>query len=107
MLPLILFGVGLERGVEYMIRVHALTVNGSGPASPWVSAETFLHDLDGECSSSNAKNSVANHYVYARLRRRRFEEGCAEKVISHCVLVIKIWNLGQNTIILFIFITYV
>lgn len=47
MLPLILFDVGLERGMEYMIRVHALTVNGSGPASPWVSAETFLHDLDG------------------------------------------------------------
>lgn len=30
-----------------MIRVHALTVNGSGPVSPWVLATTFLHDLDG------------------------------------------------------------
>lgn len=92
MLPLILFDVGLERGMEYMIRVHALTVNGSGPASPWVSAETFLHDLDGECSSSIAKNSVANHYVCARVRRRRFEEGCAEKVKSYCQLAIRMWN---------------
>lgn len=38
---------GLDRNTEYMIRVQALTVNGSGPASSWAIAETFLHDLDG------------------------------------------------------------
>lgn len=39
---------GLERGTEYSFRVAALTVNGTGPATDWVSAETFESDLDGK-----------------------------------------------------------
>ncbi|XP_061450737.1 neogenin isoform X3 [Rhineura floridana] len=37
---------GLERGTEYSFRVAALTVNGTGPSTDWVSAETFESDLD-------------------------------------------------------------
>ncbi|XP_059570897.1 neogenin isoform X1 [Alligator mississippiensis] len=37
---------GLERGTEYSFRVAALTINGTGPATDWVSAETFESDLD-------------------------------------------------------------
>ncbi len=37
----------LQRGEQYSIRVQALTVNGSGPATPWLQSETYTHDLDG------------------------------------------------------------
>ncbi|XP_068131848.1 neogenin isoform X3 [Hyperolius riggenbachi] len=37
---------GLERDTEYSFRVVAMTVNGSGPATDWISAETFENDLD-------------------------------------------------------------
>uniref|UniRef100_A0A8C3P0E8 Neogenin n=1 Tax=Cyanoderma ruficeps TaxID=181631 RepID=A0A8C3P0E8_9PASS len=37
---------GLERGTEYSFRVAAMTVNGTGPGTDWVSAETFESDLD-------------------------------------------------------------
>ncbi|XP_062927139.1 neogenin-like isoform X5 [Mobula hypostoma] len=37
---------GLERNTEYSFRVSAITVNGTGPSSDWVSAETFESDLD-------------------------------------------------------------
>ncbi|CAM9982991.1 unnamed protein product [Lampetra fluviatilis] len=37
---------GLERGTEYSFKVSALTVNGTGPSSDWVSSETFEEDLD-------------------------------------------------------------
>ncbi|XP_077173597.1 neogenin isoform X8 [Paroedura picta] len=37
---------GLERGTEYSFRVAALTANGTGPSTDWVSAETFESDLD-------------------------------------------------------------
>ncbi|XP_043836237.1 neogenin [Dromiciops gliroides] len=37
---------GLDRGTEYNFRVAALTVNGTGPATDWMSAETFESDLD-------------------------------------------------------------
>ncbi|KAG7473320.1 hypothetical protein MATL_G00094480 [Megalops atlanticus] len=37
---------GLERGTEYTFRVSAITVNGTGPATEWASAETFESDLD-------------------------------------------------------------
>ncbi|KAG2470466.1 neogenin-like isoform X2 [Polypterus senegalus] len=37
---------GLERGTEYSFRVAAMTVNGTGPVTEWVSAETFESDLD-------------------------------------------------------------
>lgn len=43
--------LGLERGTEYSFRVAALTVNGTGPATDWVSAETFESDLDGKSIS--------------------------------------------------------
>uniref|UniRef100_A0A3P9AKM5 Neogenin 1b n=1 Tax=Esox lucius TaxID=8010 RepID=A0A3P9AKM5_ESOLU len=36
----------LERGTEYTFRVSAITVNGSGPATDWATAETFESDLD-------------------------------------------------------------
>lgn len=42
---------GLERGTEYSFRVAALTVNGTGPATDWISAETFESDLDGKIIS--------------------------------------------------------
>uniref|UniRef100_A0A5F9CV92 Neogenin n=1 Tax=Oryctolagus cuniculus TaxID=9986 RepID=A0A5F9CV92_RABIT len=37
---------GLDRGTEYNFRVAALTINGTGPATDWLSAETFESDLD-------------------------------------------------------------
>nr|XP_020461406.1 neogenin isoform X3 [Monopterus albus] len=37
---------GLERGTEYSFRVSAMTVNGTGPATEWTTAETFESDLD-------------------------------------------------------------
>nr|XP_042707519.1 neogenin isoform X6 [Chrysemys picta bellii] len=37
---------GLERGTEYSFRVAAFTSNGTGPATDWISAETFESDLD-------------------------------------------------------------
>uniref|UniRef100_UPI00398EE2E8 neogenin-like isoform X2 n=1 Tax=Pristiophorus japonicus TaxID=55135 RepID=UPI00398EE2E8 len=37
---------GLERNTEYSFRVSAITMNGTGPTSDWVSAETFESDLD-------------------------------------------------------------
>ncbi|XP_049574334.1 neogenin 1a isoform X3 [Syngnathus scovelli] len=37
---------GLERGTEYSFRVSAITVNGTGPATDWTTAETFESDLD-------------------------------------------------------------
>uniref|UniRef100_A0A8C3Y3L3 Neogenin 1 n=1 Tax=Catharus ustulatus TaxID=91951 RepID=A0A8C3Y3L3_CATUS len=41
-----LFSGSLERGTEYSFRVAAMTINGTGPATDWVSAETFESDLD-------------------------------------------------------------
>jgi len=43
----LLLDVGLEHSTEYSVRVHAMTVNGTGPPTPWITAETFSHDLDG------------------------------------------------------------
>lgn len=37
---------GLEPGTEYSFRVSAATVNGSGPPTEWLPAETFESDLD-------------------------------------------------------------
>ncbi|XP_069621733.1 neogenin isoform X4 [Ranitomeya imitator] len=37
---------GLDRDTEYSFRVVAMTVNGSGPATDWLAAETFENDLD-------------------------------------------------------------
>ena len=38
----------LTKGSEYDVRVQALTVNGSGPATPWLDAETYSTDLEGK-----------------------------------------------------------
>ena len=38
---------GLLPGHKYSVRITARTVNGSGPASEWFIAETFLHEMDG------------------------------------------------------------
>ncbi len=32
----------------YTVRVSAATVNGTGPATEWIAAETFENDLDGK-----------------------------------------------------------
>ncbi|XP_057189438.1 neogenin 1a isoform X4 [Triplophysa rosa] len=37
---------GLQRGTEYMVRVSAITVNGTGLATEWMTSETFESDLD-------------------------------------------------------------
>ncbi|XP_076879848.1 neogenin 1a isoform X3 [Brachyhypopomus gauderio] len=37
---------GLQRGTEYTVRVSAMTVNGTGPATDWITTETFDSDLD-------------------------------------------------------------
>ncbi|XP_024861277.1 neogenin 1a [Kryptolebias marmoratus] len=37
---------GLEPGTEYSFKVTAVTVNGTGPATEWTTAETFESDLD-------------------------------------------------------------
>uniref|UniRef100_UPI00358F5C37 neogenin-like isoform X2 n=1 Tax=Myxine glutinosa TaxID=7769 RepID=UPI00358F5C37 len=37
---------GLDRASEYSIRVSAMTINGSGPVSEWVTVETFREGLD-------------------------------------------------------------
>uniref|UniRef100_T1J0I1 Neogenin n=1 Tax=Strigamia maritima TaxID=126957 RepID=T1J0I1_STRMM len=38
--------IKLERGAEYSVRISAQTVNGSGPATDWMVAETFQNDLN-------------------------------------------------------------
>ncbi|XP_046404271.1 neogenin isoform X2 [Ischnura elegans] len=37
---------GLEKSSEYQIRMWALTVNGTGPSSEWLSAETYENDRE-------------------------------------------------------------
>jgi len=37
---------GLVRGTENQVRVSDLTVNGSGPMTEWLTAETFENDLN-------------------------------------------------------------
>lgn len=39
---------GLEKGSQYSFQVAAMTVNGTGPASDWFTAETPENDLDGK-----------------------------------------------------------
>lgn len=36
----------MEKGSEYRVRISALTVNGSGPTTPWENARTYHSDLD-------------------------------------------------------------
>ncbi|XP_064471636.1 neogenin-like isoform X2 [Ornithodoros turicata] len=37
---------GLEKGAEYSVKIAALTVNGTGPATDWKTVETYQSDLD-------------------------------------------------------------
>lgn len=37
----------LFRNTEYSVKIQAMTVNGSGPATQWLNVETFANDLDG------------------------------------------------------------
>ncbi len=37
---------GLKNGREYQIKVAAMTVNGTGPSTPWMSERTLSADLD-------------------------------------------------------------
>lgn len=37
---------GLNKAQRYQFKLSALTVNGSGPATPWTIATTFVTDLD-------------------------------------------------------------
>ena len=46
-----MLSAGLERSTEYSVRIQAMTVNGTGPPSPWIDAETFAHDLDGKTTT--------------------------------------------------------
>lgn len=38
--------INLERGAEYSVRMAALNVNGTGPYTEWMTAETYQNDLD-------------------------------------------------------------
>ena len=37
---------GLKNGQEYQVKIAAMTVNGTGPATSWMQQTTFLVDLD-------------------------------------------------------------
>ena len=39
--------VGLEKGTVYQVRIFATNVNGSGPPTNWIEAQTLLNDLQG------------------------------------------------------------
>ncbi|XP_066989583.1 neogenin isoform X3 [Macrobrachium rosenbergii] len=36
----------LKKSTEYMIKLAAMTVNGTGPSTHWIQAETYANDLD-------------------------------------------------------------
>lgn len=42
-----IFFTGLEKGAQYSVKIAALSVNGTGPATDWMTAETYQNDLDG------------------------------------------------------------
>ena len=46
-----LLNADLDRSTEYSVRIQAMTVNGSGPPTPWFTVETFTHDLDGKAAT--------------------------------------------------------
>ena len=57
---------GLAKGKQYQVKISALTVNGSGPATSWLHAYTFESDLDESVvpdppSSLRAKASDNNN----------------------------------------------
>ena len=38
----------LKKGTEYQVRVAAMTANGTGPHTPWLTARTFSEEFRGE-----------------------------------------------------------
>ena len=38
----------LSKGETYLVKIAALTVNGTGPATEWFSTDNYLTDLEGE-----------------------------------------------------------
>lgn len=57
-LPLFL---GLEKGSQYSFQVAAMTVNGTGPASEWLTTETPENDLDGKEKGERECESGSNN----------------------------------------------
>lgn len=45
-----------------MVRVSAITVNGTGPATEWMTAETFESDLDGTNRQTHIMSRLCSHY---------------------------------------------
>ena len=45
-LVMTVFVTGLRKGREYQVKMTALTVNGTGPYTGWLTATTFTSDLD-------------------------------------------------------------
>ena len=43
--------IDLSRGSEYNVAIRAMTVNGTGPQTAWMTVETFTSDLDGKTTS--------------------------------------------------------
>ena len=50
-----LLSADLERSTQYSIRVQAMTVNGTGPPTQWINAETYMRDLDGKPAVLNSR----------------------------------------------------
>ena len=49
-LYLFLWFLDLKPKTLYQVRVLAMTQNGTGPPSEWISADTLETDLEGRCS---------------------------------------------------------
>ncbi|GIY49793.1 neogenin [Caerostris darwini] len=59
---------GLEKGTQYSIKISALTINGSGPATDWIVVDTYQNDLDesrvpDKPSSVRARPTADSIYV--------------------------------------------
>lgn len=59
---------GLERATSYQLRLNAININGTGPATDWITAETYENDLDestvpNEPSPLRVTPSVDNIHV--------------------------------------------
>ncbi|KAB7501983.1 Neogenin [Armadillidium nasatum] len=59
----------LEKNTLYAIKLSAMTVNGSGPATNWIQAETFANDLDENSppgQPANLRDPNANYVISVR-----------------------------------------
>lgn len=59
---------GLEKGAQYSVKIAALSVNGTGPATDWMTVETYQNDLDesrvpDQPSSLRAKPTSTSIFV--------------------------------------------